>query len=205
MSAELRISAYLIFVISLFFCPDLTYYSASCLILAAALAALPFRTLKAGWIPISVFLVFTFFSNAFHQAGRVVFISGPVLLTEEGLRLASIRTLRILLMIGGVKLLMGTTKSDAVIAALARLLSPFERLGLPIKDFFHVMGLTLTCFPVLQDTITERYRNLSGKGVQPGLWGRARLIASFLVPLFVETIQSPEVFFRKKEPHEETV
>jgi len=46
-----------------------------------------------------MFLLFTFISNVFNQHGRVLYSAGPVLITHEGLMLASIRSARIILMI----------------------------------------------------------------------------------------------------------
>lgn len=155
--------------------------------------------LKAGWIPISIFLFFTFISNAVNQHGRILYIAGPVLITYEGLFLACMRSARILLMIGGVKFLMATTSHASIINAMARLFAPFERVGIPVKDFFHIMALTLQCFPLLQDTITAQYRLKLSEVNNGTIWNKTRLLAMFLLPLFVDTIRSPEVFFKQSE------
>lgn len=152
-----------------------------------------------------MFLLFTFVSNAFNQHGRIICSAGPVLITREGLFLACMRSARIFLMIGSVKFLMATTAPDALIHAMARLLGPFERVGVPIKDFFHTMGLTLKCFPILQDEITAQYRKTVAGAGNGALWNKARALAIFLLPLFVESIRSPDLFFResgtREEPH----
>jgi energy-coupling factor transport system permease protein len=201
---EFRIFTYLLFVLSLFIFPSPTYFAVLFIVLSLCLASLPFRLLKAGWIPICTFLIFTFVSNAFNQQGRILYRAGPVLMTQEGLQIAAIRTLRVFLMIGGVKFLMATTRVDTMIGALSRLLAPFEKIGIPVKDFFHVMVLTLKCFPVLQDSITSEYgRNIAGSNTG-NLWNKARMLAMFLLPLFLESIRSPELFFRESNDHEET-
>lgn len=151
-----------------------------------------------------MFLLFTFISNVLNQHGRILYSAGPVLITHEGLMLASIRSTRILLMIGGVKYLMATTRTDDLIHALARLLGPFEKAGIPVKDFFHAMGLTLKCFPILQDSITAQYRK-NNAGVSAGsIWNKVRMLATFLLPLFVESIRCPERFFEEGESGEKT-
>jgi energy-coupling factor transport system permease protein len=155
-------------------------------------------------MPISIFLFFTFVSNVFNQPGRILLSAGPLLITHEGLLLACMRSARIFLMIGGVKFLMATSSHDALMHALARILGPFEKAGVPVEDFFHTMGLTLQCFPILQDTLTMQYRkNISG--VRSGtVWNKTRMLAMFLLPLFVESIRSPEVFFKESEAGEES-
>jgi hypothetical protein len=66
------------------------------------------------------------------------------------------------------------------------------------------MGLTLQCFPVLQDTIIAQYRK-NGSEVSTGtIWNKTRMLALFLLPLFVESIRSPEAFFKKSETSEES-
>ncbi len=163
---------------------------------------MPFRTLKAGWIPIAIFLTFTFGSNALFQSGRIIYAAGPVLITAEGLHLAVLRTLRVLLMIGGVKLLMAKTDTDRLVKAISTLLRPFEKTGLPVKDFFYTMGLTLKCFPILKDAIARHYIDNVKKGGEHGFIGKARVMALFMMPLFMESIQSPELFFESAEQNE---
>ncbi len=149
-----------------------------------------------------MFLTFTFVSNALYHSGRIIYAVGPVMITQEGIHLAALRTIRVLLMIGGVKFLMAKTSTDHIVAAMANLLRPFENLGLPVKDFFHTMGLTLKCFPILKDSIARHYtENIQGGSVQ-GTLNRARLMAQFMLPLFVESIHSPELFFLEADPHE---
>jgi energy-coupling factor transport system permease protein len=201
--AEYRIFAYLVFVLSLFVFPSAIFFAVLLMVLSLCLAKLPFRFLKAGWIPVGMFLIFTFASNAVNQQGRILYSFGPVLITWEGLDIAAIRTARVFLMIGGVKFLMGTTGVDAMIGAMSRLLRPFEKIGIPVTDFFHVMVLTLECFPRLQDAIAAAYgRHVAGSGAG-NLWSKAKMLALFLLPLFVESIRSPEHFFKESYVREE--
>lgn len=174
---------------------DLTGY----LIILGALCffflRLPFRTLKAGWLPISLFLIFTFMSNVIGRHGRVLLPAGFFTVTDEGLQIAALRTTRLFLMIGSAKVLMASAKAEDMVSALGRLFGPFERVGVPVKDFFHTMGLTVKCFPVLKNMAAEAYRKNVEKSEVRGFWGRARVISAFLMPLFVESLQSPESFF----------
>jgi len=203
LSPEFRIVSYLLFIISLFLLPDPAFYAGLLAVLTFCLMTVPFRTLKAGWIPITMFLTFTFIGNALYHSGRIIFTAGPVMLTQEGLHVAALRTLRVLLMIGGVKFLMARTKTDHIVKAMANLLKPFEKLGLPVKDFFHAMGLTLKCFPILKDAIARHYTENIQKGDAQSILGKARLMALFMLPLFVESIHSPELFFLEADLHEE--
>lgn len=203
MSAEFRIVLYLQLVLLLFLLPDLGFYTGLFVLMSLCLITVPFRTLKAGWVPISMFLIFTFISNALYHTGKIIFSAGPVIITQDGLHLAVLRSMRIILMIGGVKFLMARTHIDDVVNALSNLLRPLERTGLPVKDFFHTAGLTLKCFPILKDTIADHYAEHIKKGVSKGMLSKAMLLAQFILPLFVESIHSPELFFPEPESHEE--
>ncbi|MBI5848364.1 MAG: hypothetical protein HZB31_10535 [Nitrospirae bacterium] len=202
MSPEFRIVSYLLFVIVLFLLPDLTVYAGLMAALSLCLMTVPFRSLKAGWMPIIMFLTFTFISNTVYHSGRIIYAAGPVMITAEGLHLAALRTLRVLLMIGGVKFLMAKTKTDQVVKAMTNLLQPFEKAGLPVNDFFHTMGLTLKCFPLLKDALAGHYAATMQKGGVRGILSRAKLMALFMLPLFVESIHSPELFFPESDLHE---
>jgi energy-coupling factor transport system permease protein len=204
LSPEARLISYLLFIGSLFLFSGPVYYLFAGLVLALLLTTIEFRILKAGWIPVSIFLIFTFVSNAVHHPGRIIWNSGPVLLTGEGLELASLRTGRVLLMIAGVKFLMATTTVNGILGAVERLLKPFEKAGVPVKDFFDTMGLTMRCFPLLKDSIARTYKEMMRTEKPKGFWEKVRLTALFLLPLFVESILYPEVFFTDGREREKT-
>jgi energy-coupling factor transporter transmembrane protein EcfT len=182
--------------------PDLAFYAGLLMVLILCLMTVPSRTLKAGSLPIIMFLAFTFASNLFYHSGRIIYAAGSVMITQEGLHLAMVRTLRVLLMIGGVKFLMARTKTDLVVRAMANLLKPFEKFGMPVKDFFHTMGLTVKCFPILKDAIARHYTEEVQRDGAQSILGKARRMALFMLPLFVESIHSPDLFFREAELHE---
>jgi energy-coupling factor transport system permease protein len=195
---ELKIIFYCLFVALLFVFDNLPAYLCVSAMLCLFFVKMPLKTLKAGWLPISIFLSFTFVSNAVGRHGRVVFSTGVFMVTDEGIHMAAVRTMRIFLMIGGAKVLMSAAKAEEMIEGLGRLFAPLEKVGLPVRDFFHTMGLTMKCFPVLKNMASEAYReNMRGCDM-PGFWGRARVVSSFLMPLFVKSLESPESFFERQ-------
>lgn len=169
------------------------------------LLRVPFKTLKSGWMPISLFLIFTFIGNVFNRHGRILISTGALVITEEGVNIAALKTLKVLFMIGGAKILMSAEKTEDIVAGLGRLLSPFEKTGIPIKDFFHTMGLTMKCFPVLKNMASEAYRENINTSKINGFWDKAGMISKFLLPMFIKSVRSPEIFFRKDEINETTI
>lgn len=195
---ELKIIFYCLFVALLFIFDNLTGYIFAFAMLSFFFLKMPLKTLKSGWLPISIFLLFTFMSNAVGRHGRIVFSAGVFMVADEGIHIAAVRTLRVFLMIGGAKVLMSVTTAEEMIDGLGSLFGPLERVGLPARDFFHTMGLTMKCFPVLKNMVSEAYRENIRTCNMPGFWGRARVVSSYLMPLFVKSLQSPESFFEQQ-------
>jgi len=168
---------------------------------------MPFKKIKSGAVPIFFFLGFTFISNLFYQSGLVIAVVGPVTITEDGLRIASLRALRVFDMVYAAKILMLITPLEAMLGSLKRVLRPLQRIGLPVHEFFSITALTLQCFPVLKQKLYERYSEKAKQGPETSTGGAgtksfianfritAALLASFMIPLFVESMAEPEKFF----------
>ena len=195
MTSEIKILLYLGFAVSLYIFPHGIYFAVSGAVLILLFFGVPFKRLKSGLLPISLFLIYTFLSNALNSHGRIVFSWWHLHAAEEGLMIAALRTSRVFLLIGGVKVLMASSGTEEVIRAMGRLLSPFERVGLPVADFFHTMTLTIECFPRLKEMALRQYETRVKRAEVKGFRQKARITASFLLPLFVEGIRSPEIFF----------
>jgi len=129
------------------------------------------------------------------QHGRILCSIGPIFITEEGLTIASMRTMRVFFMIAGAKILTATTSMELLVGALGNILKPLGHLGIPVVDFFSTMGLTMKSLPRLKDQVREAYKEKVKEGNARGFWGRIKLISMLLMPLFVKSIQSPEGFF----------
>ena len=202
MIPEIKILLYVFFVICLFFIKDLTVYMIVFLVILLPLPMMPFKSLKSGWIPISLFLLFTFISNVLFQPGRVLFQSGPFAVTAEGINIASVRTLRVFFMIAGAKILTATTEIGLLIKGLERIFGPLERFRVPVHEFFSAMGLTMKSLPALKEQVVKEYREKVKDGNVTGFLNRARAVSMFLIPLFVRSLQSPESFFEDEEGDE---
>ncbi len=204
MYPELKIVLYVVFIVSLFLIHNLSAYILILIALSILLLRIPIASLKRGWLPISLFLVFTFMSNVFFSHGKILCNLGPIVITAEGMHIAAIRTLRIFFMVAGAKILTASTQLDVLVAGLGNILKPLEKTGLPLNDFFETMGLTLKCFPKLKDYLAENYRNHKNKEENRGVFGNARVISLFLLPMFIQSIQNPEVFFRENSKSEKS-
>ena len=194
---------YLVVAASLYVVHNVHYHAAIAIAILLTLLLLPFRVVKAGVFPITLFLMFTFGGNLFFHSGRILASIGPLPITDEGLSFAGIRTLRVFSMIYGAKILTTFLTYEEIIHAFSRLLGPFEKIGLPVKDFFSVMGLTLKSFPLLTRHFLEAFRERKRTQEIHGFRNRLMHITSFMMPLFFESIRSPEDFFPNEEPGQE--
>lgn len=189
------IIAYLVLAVSLFAVKDIWYHAIAGLSVLFLLLLVPSKKIKSGIFPITVFLVFTFAGNLFFHPGRIIYDLGFLAVTDEGLLLSGVRTLRVFTMVFGAKILTHLIPIDELIHAMNRLLSPMERTGLQVNDFFHIMGLTLKAFPVLIAHLTGIYKEVMKKKDIGGFIERIRHMVVFLMPVFVQSITSPEKFF----------
>ncbi len=196
---EIKILLYVLFVISIFLTQNLTSYVFITALIFILFLKIPFLALKRGWLPISLFLVFTFISNMFFSHGKIIVDLGFLEITEEGLHIATVRTLRIFFMVAGAKILTSTTSFDDLVKALANTLKPLEKIGIPVNEFFSTMGLTLKAFPKLKDYLVVNYKNHKDKNNTKGFMGKARILSLFLLPMFIQSMQSPEIFFDEQE------
>jgi len=196
LSPEIKILLYIVFVLFLFLSDNLTAF----LILLAIF--LPFfilirnKKIRSGAIPITLFLIVTFMGNLFFQKGKIILTFHGIDITEEGIIVASTRTIRVFLMILGAKFLTLTTEVEDLAKALGSFLKPLQMIRIPVRDFIEIMVLSLRAFPLIKKMIQDKYREDMEKKKTDGLIGKAMVIASILMPLFVSTINSPEKIFK---------
>lgn len=206
MYSGIHLLLYTFFAVLLFIIGDIHWHLIMAAGVASALFCIPLKKIRGGLVPILMFLGFTFISNLFYQSGKVIAVLGPATMTDEGLRIAAIRTLRVFDLVYAAKILSHITPLETMIGSLRTVLQPMEKIGLPIRDFFSIMTLTLQCFPVLKQRLLERYAGEKQrsapedssqgiKGMISNYRQTAGLIASFVIPLFVESMAEPEKFF----------
>ncbi|KPK45033.1 MAG: hypothetical protein AMK74_04185 [Nitrospira bacterium SM23_35] len=203
MPAGLKIILYLSFVICLFSLESLLFFGVVFAVLFFSLLfMIPVKFITRGWLPISVLLLFTFWSNLLFRHGKVIFIAGPFMVTADGLTDASVKTMRIVLMIAGAKLLTGTTPIESLTRAFGRFFTPLQRAGVPVNEFVSTMGLTMQSLPALKEQFLGIYRERIQRENIRGFWNRARVIVGFLMPLFVKSMNSPEQIMKQNKRDE---
>lgn len=167
------------------------------LLLSISAMFIPFKYLKKGWILISILLLFTFISNLFFQHGKIIYKTGPLYITEEGITHASIRTFRILFMITGVKILTATTEITDLIKAVERLFKPLEKIGVPVNEFFNITILTFKSLPVIKEKIFQLYCESKKVESNSNILNKIQNISSILINFFINSIKYPEELLKQ--------
>ncbi|MGE5894626.1 MAG: CbiQ family ECF transporter T component [bacterium] len=202
MLAGISIFCYALLAGGIFFLDTLAVLSVISLVFFVLLIVLPHQNLRRGVLPISLFLVVTFVANAFFTSGKIIASLGPVNLTEEGFHLASLRTLRVFILIAAAKLLTVMTTLDEMVLIMGRVLRPLDRIGIPVTEFFATMALSVKLLPLLVKRIAGEYArqiHLSGKR---GLRAKIEVISLFLLPVFIESIRNPASILQQAEQAE---
>jgi len=192
---SISIVVYILFVVTLFALQKLSFFIVLSALALVLLLLLPQRQLKSGFIPISIFLFATFLANILFSPGRVVIKVGPFPVTEEGLHIASVRTLRVFLLIAGAKFLTIIAGLDEMIQTMGRLLGPLEKIGVPVKEFFETMASAVRALPLIRKRIGEEYGQRMSGMERTTVMERIRLVFGFMLPVFIESIKNPESIF----------
>ncbi|MEW6587377.1 MAG: energy-coupling factor transporter transmembrane component T [Nitrospirota bacterium] len=201
MRPQLKIALYCIFVLSLFLVKSPAVYIALSAGVSLLLLSIPYRTLKRGWIPICLLLTFTYLGNLFFHYGKVVADFGILVLTEEGIAAAGVRTMRLFLMIAGAKMVIATTPTEDLVAGLEKIFKPLERLGIPVAEFFSTMELALKSLPRLRKEAAGLYREKVKDGNLSGFRDRAKVVSQILSSFFIQSLHCPERFFTDESKH----
>lgn len=190
---------YIFFSITLFIVKSINYHAAIAVFVTVVLFLVPFSKVKSGLIPIFLLLLFTFAGNLFFHPGRIIYETFFAVITDEGLYTAGVRTLRVFSMIFAAKILTHFLPLEKMLLTINRLAGPLERVGIPARDFFDIMGLTINALPILMQRLSEDYRNDIEKNSIRGFRNRLRHLVLFMLPVFTESIRSPEEFIAPKD------
>ncbi len=162
---------------------------------AYALARIPFGQALRSIGPLLFIVVVTALLNVFFvQGGTVYFQWWVFCISEAGLSSAAFVACRLLLLLLGVSLLTLATTALDITDAFEHLLSPFARIGLPAHELGMMMGIALRFLPQLAFELACVYRAQISRGAtfSGSLKGRARMLASLMVPLFTSAFRHAE-------------
>ena len=183
-----------VFLISLFLVDHFAGFGLAGVFLVGLIlmSGVPFRFLFRGLKPILFLIVFTMLINLFMTSGTPLVTLGPLSVTEEGLYRASFMALRLVLLIFGSSLLTLVTKPITLTDGMERLMSPFNRLGLPSHELAMMMTIALRFIPTLIEEADKIMKAQTARGADfetGNLLARSRAMIPLLVPLFISAFR----------------
>ena len=145
-----------------------------------------------GLKPVVFIVAFTALLNLFYTPGTELWRFGFLHITDQGIRVAILMVVRILLLIIGTSMLTYTTSPIELTDGLEMLLSPFKKVHLPVHELAMMMSIALRFIPTLIEE-TEKIiaaQKARGADFESGnLIQRARAMVPILVPLFISAFR----------------
>jgi len=148
--------------------------------------------LVQGLRPLVVLIVFIFVFHLLFTPGQVLWQSGPLAVTSEGLHQGVFLSLRLVLLLLVTLLLTLTTPPLALTDGLAQLMAPAARLGIPVHDLAVMAGIALRFIPFLLEETEKIIKAQIARGSAWGTGGpvtQMRALLPVLVPVFVSAFR----------------
>ncbi len=169
---------------------------AAVIALTVALSNVPVKVVWKACKPLLFFVVFTAIINiVLVQGEEVAFHLGPFAVYNEALVQSVYMAFRVFaLMLAGVMFSL-TTSPISITDGLERLLSPFERLGLPVHELAMMYTIAIRFVPTLFDEANHIMTAQAARGAsldEGRLVDRVKFFVPILVPLFASALRHAE-------------
>ena len=184
-----------LFIISLFIVDKFVGYIfvVAFLALVVYVAKISPRYLYKGLKPVFLLIALTAILNIFMlREGRLLFQLGFIKIYESGIKTALFMAIRLILLIMGTSVLTLTTSPIELTDGIERLLSPFNKVGLPVHELAMMMTIALRFIPTLLDETDKIMKAQMSRGADfesSNLINRAKNLVPLLVPLFVSAFR----------------
>ena len=194
MDPRAKILCTMIFIVAIFLAKDAVSYGlvTGFIALTIAVSGVPVRMVVRAVKPLWVILLFTFMIHMFSTPGNAIFSWGWITITEEGLRNATLMTLRLVYLIGFSSLLTYTTSPIVLTDGIESLLSPFQKIGVPAHELAMMMTIALRFIPTLLEETDRIMKAQASRGADfssGNIWQRAKAMVPLLVPLFISAFR----------------
>lgn len=167
---------------------------------AVACSRVPWRHLAGSLKPVALFLLVTSLVNLFLvQTGDLVLALGPLQIHTDGVAAAMLYTSRFLLLVCAGGLLLACTTHVEVADAAARLLSPLERVDVPVSQSALILSIALRFVPTLQRDAATIVAAQTARGAdleRKGTLARVRACLPVAVPLFAAAVRHADTLGR---------
>ena len=189
-----KIISTILFISSIFLAENFQAYSIVAIFIAfiIALARIPLIMILRSLKPLWIIIALTVLIHIFTTPGTVIYVLGPLTVTQEGLRLGLLMSLRLVFLIVISSLLTFTTSPVALTDGIERLLKPFKKIGLPAHELAMMMTIALRFIPTLLEETDRIMKAQMARGADftsGNIIRRAQNMIPLLVPLFVSAFR----------------
>lgn len=158
----------------------------------SALARIPLRMLFSGLKPLLLIILLTGVINVFYIPGDVVAHFWIFNITRQGIATAVFMSVRIVFLVLGASMLTYTTSPIMLTDGLDVMLSPLERIRLPVHELSMMLTIALRFIPTLTEETDKIMQAQKARGADfesGGLLKRVRALLPILIPLFVSAFR----------------
>lgn len=162
------------------------------LVWGCAVAHIRPKALLGGMKPVIFLLIFTAVLNMLYTPGTPLVSFWIFTITREGIFHAFFMVVRILMLICATFLLTYTTSPLALTDGLESLLSPLNKIRVPVHELAMIMSIALRFIPTLieeTDKIMCAQRARGADFDSGGLIRKAKALIPLLVPLFISSFR----------------
>jgi energy-coupling factor transport system permease protein len=191
---RVKLLATLIYLISIFVMNSFTGYLIAALVLAVLvkLSRVPFRFMTRGLKSIIIVLLISVSFNLFLTPGTELVRFGFLRITREGLRIALMMGVRLILLVLGSSLMTLTTTPNQLTDGLEKGLGILKRVGVPVHEIAMMMSIALRFIPILVEETDKIMKAQQARGADfesGNIIQRAKAMVPILVPLFISAFR----------------
>ena len=191
---RVKLGTTILFIISLFVFDGVGGYVTAALFLALVirLSGVPFRFMVKGMKSIVFLLSITVIFNLFLTPGEPILHLWKHTVTQEGVRLAVLLSIRLGFLIIGSSVMTLTTTPNQLTDGLEKMLKPLNKVKVPVHEIAMMMSIALRFIPILMeetDKIMKAQLARCADFESGNLVKKAKSLVPLLVPLFISAFR----------------
>ena len=167
-------------------------FAAAFLAVIIVLSKVPVRFMTKGLRSILFLIVLSALLNLFLTQGTVLVQFWIFKITFEGVRLASLMIVRLILLIMGTSMLTLTTTPNELTDGLEKALGFLKVIRVPVHEVAMMMSIALRFIPILIEEVNKIMKAQQARGADfenGGLIKKAKAMIPLLIPLFVSAFR----------------
>lgn len=194
MDPRTKLFATLLFIISVFSFDGWMGFVVITLFLIGCIAAskVPVSFMLRGLRSIVILLLIAGAFNLFLTPGQPLVSFWKITITKEGLKNATLMTIRMIYLIVGTSIMTLTTTPNQLTDGLEKALKPLNKIHVPVHEIAMMMSIALRFIPILIEETDKIMKAQMARGADfesGGLIKKAKNMVPLLVPLFVSAFR----------------